>query len=113
MVAWHHRLIGQRFEQTLGDSEGQGSRGCCSPWGHKEPDTTERMNHKIFLQRRHVHVQQAHEEMFNVLNHHTHANESHSGIEIGHHQKEHRYEIVSRMESTGNLRKLRLERKLV
>ena len=97
MVTWHHRLIGQRCEQTLGDSEGQGSRGCCSPWGHKEPDTTERMNHKTFLQRRHVHVQQAREEMFNILNHHTHANKSHNGIEIGHHQKEHSYEISTRM----------------
>ena len=25
-----------KFEQTLGDSEGQGSLVCCSPWGHKE-----------------------------------------------------------------------------
>ena len=32
------------FEQTLGDSEGQGSLACCSPWGHKESDTTERLN---------------------------------------------------------------------
>ena len=24
-----------QFEQTLGDGEGQGSRACCSPWGHK------------------------------------------------------------------------------
>jgi len=28
------------FDQTLGDSEGQGSLVCCSPWGHKELDTT-------------------------------------------------------------------------
>ena len=26
------------FEQTPGDSEGQGSLACCSPWGCKEPD---------------------------------------------------------------------------
>ena len=25
MVGWHHRLNGHEFEQTLGDSEGQGS----------------------------------------------------------------------------------------
>ena len=25
MVGWHHGLNGQEFEQTLGDSEGQGS----------------------------------------------------------------------------------------
>ena len=28
----------------LGDSEGQGSLACCSPWGHKELDMTERLN---------------------------------------------------------------------
>ena len=31
MVGWHHRLNGHEFEQTLGDSEGQGSLACCSP----------------------------------------------------------------------------------
>ena len=41
MVGWHHHLSGQKFEQALGNSEGQGSLVCCSPWGHKEPDTTE------------------------------------------------------------------------
>ena len=36
MVEWHHWLNGHEFEQTLGDSEGQGSLVCCSPWGRKE-----------------------------------------------------------------------------
>ena len=40
MVGWHHRLNRLEFEQALGDSEGQGSLVCCSPWGHKESDTT-------------------------------------------------------------------------
>ena len=40
MVGWHHRLNGHGFEQTLGDSEGQRSLVCCSPWGHKESDLT-------------------------------------------------------------------------
>ena len=40
-IGWHHRLSGHEFEQNLGDSEGQGSLVCCSPWGHKELDTTE------------------------------------------------------------------------
>ena len=40
MVAWHHRINGHEFEHTLGDSEGQGSLSCCSPWGHKESDMT-------------------------------------------------------------------------
>ena len=41
MVGWHHQLNGHEFEQTPGDSEGQGSLVGCSPWGHKESDTTE------------------------------------------------------------------------
>ena len=41
MVGWHHQLNGHKFEQALGDGEGQGSLACCSPWGHKESDVTE------------------------------------------------------------------------
>ena len=44
MVGWHQRLDGHKFEQTLGDGEGQGGLTCCSPWGHKESDMTERLN---------------------------------------------------------------------
>jgi len=44
MVGRHHRLNGHEFEQTRRDSEGQGSLVCCSPWGRKEQDTTERLN---------------------------------------------------------------------
>ena len=40
MVEWHHWLNGDEFEQTPGDSEGQGSLVCCSLWGRKESDTT-------------------------------------------------------------------------
>ena len=36
MVGWHHRLDEHEFEQTLGDSEGQGRLACCSSWGGKE-----------------------------------------------------------------------------
>ena len=43
-VGWHYRLKGREFEQALGDSEGQGSLVCTSPWGHKELDTTEWLN---------------------------------------------------------------------
>ena len=39
-VGWYHRLNGHEFEQTLGDSEGQGSLACYSPWGCKGSDTT-------------------------------------------------------------------------
>ena len=41
MVGWHHQFNEYEFEQTPGDSEGQGSLACCSPWGCKESDTTE------------------------------------------------------------------------
>ena len=34
MVRQHHGLNGHESEQTPGDSEGQGSLVCCSPWGH-------------------------------------------------------------------------------
>ena len=40
MVGWDHQLKGHEFEQTSGDSEGQGSLACCSPSGHKESDMT-------------------------------------------------------------------------
>ena len=46
MVGCHHQLNGHEFEQTAGDSEGQGTLACCSPWGHKELDTTEQLNDK-------------------------------------------------------------------
>ena len=38
------RLDGHEFEQTPGDGEGQESLTCCSPWGHKELNMTERLN---------------------------------------------------------------------
>ena len=44
MAGWHHWLNGHEFEQTLQDGEGQGSLACCSPWGLKESDMTERLN---------------------------------------------------------------------
>ena len=37
-------IITDKFEQTLGVGNGQGSLVCCSPWGRKELDTTERLN---------------------------------------------------------------------
>ena len=44
MVGWHHWHNGHEFEQTPGDSEGQGSLACCSPLGYEKLDTTERLN---------------------------------------------------------------------
>ena len=40
----HHQLDGHKSEQSLGGGDTQGSHACCSPWGRKEWDTTERLN---------------------------------------------------------------------
>ena len=44
MIRWHHWLDGHEFEQAPGVGGGQGSLAGCSPWGHKELDTTEQLN---------------------------------------------------------------------
>ena len=44
MVGWRHRLNGHEFEQALGNDKGQGSLVCCSPWGSKDLDMTQRLN---------------------------------------------------------------------
>ena len=44
MVGWHHRLNGHEFGWTPGVGDGQGGLACCGSWGHKESDTTERLN---------------------------------------------------------------------
>ena len=44
MAGWHHRCNEHELGQTRGDSEGQGGLVCCGPWGHKELDTTGRLN---------------------------------------------------------------------
>ena len=44
MTGWHHQLDGQECEQAPGVGDGQGSLVCCSPWGGKKSDTTERLN---------------------------------------------------------------------
>ena len=38
------RLNGHGFEWTPGLGDGQGGVACCSPWGHKELDTTDWLN---------------------------------------------------------------------
>ena len=44
MVRQYHQLNGHESEQTQGDGEGQGILACCSPWGWKEWDMTQRLN---------------------------------------------------------------------
>ena len=43
-VGRHHGFNGREFEQAPWDSDGQGRLVCCSPWGRKVLDTTERLN---------------------------------------------------------------------
>ena len=49
MVGWHCQLNGLEFEQAPVDGEGQGSMECCSPWGHKESDTTEQLKNNCLI----------------------------------------------------------------
>ena len=49
MVGWHHQLNGHEFKQTPGDSEGQGSLMCYSPWDSKGSDMTEQLNNSNTL----------------------------------------------------------------
>ena len=44
MVGWHHQLDGHEFKQAPEVGDGQGSLGCCSPWGCKLLDMTEQLN---------------------------------------------------------------------
>ena len=44
MVGWNHQPDGHEFEQAPGVGDGQGNLACCSPRGHKESHTTERLN---------------------------------------------------------------------
>ena len=44
MVGWHHQVDGHEFEQAPDVGDGQESQACCSPWGHKELNMTERLN---------------------------------------------------------------------
>ena len=44
MVGCHHQLNGHGFGGTPGVADGQGALECGDSWGHKESDTTERLN---------------------------------------------------------------------
>ena len=54
MVGWLHRLNAHDFEQAPGDSDGQESLACRSPWGCKESDTTERWTNNNTTRKCHV-----------------------------------------------------------
>ena len=44
MVGSHQRVNQRDSEQAPGVGDGQASLACCSLWGHKESDATERLN---------------------------------------------------------------------
>ena len=44
IIGWPHRHNGHGFGWTSGAGDGRGGLACCSSWGHKEPDMTERLN---------------------------------------------------------------------
>ena len=44
MAGWHHWLNECESEWTPGVGDGQGGLVCCDSWGHKESDTTQRLN---------------------------------------------------------------------
>ena len=59
MVRWHHQLDGHKFAQAPGVGDGQGILVCCSPWGHKQSDTTEWLNSTEYIGKRimgHIHM---------------------------------------------------------
>ena len=49
MIRQHHQFNGHEFEQTQGDSGGQRSLACSSPWGHKESDITSEQQQHVRL----------------------------------------------------------------
>ena len=56
IFGWHHQFNGHEFKPTPGDSEGQGSLACCSPWDHKELDMTEWLNNNKEIYRYHMRI---------------------------------------------------------
>ena len=73
MVVWHHQLNLCQFEQTLGDSEEQGSLAWCSPEGHKESDTTEWLNNNNYSDTQ-TRQRQYRKVQYKILHVHEHEN---------------------------------------
>ena len=49
MAGQHQQYNKHELGQSLGDGEGQEGLVCCSPWGHKESDTTGGLNNNNFF----------------------------------------------------------------
>ena len=56
LVGWHHWLDGHEFEEAPGVGDGQGSLGCCSSWGRKELDMTDRLNWTDWIYLEHFYI---------------------------------------------------------
>ena len=67
VVGWHHRLNGHEFQQALVDGEGQGILVCCSPWSHKESDTTEQLNNNCDVQLFALEMNRDHSVIFKIV----------------------------------------------
>ena len=53
-ILLYHQFNGYEFEQALVDGKGQESLACCSLWGHKELDMTERLNNYYYIIDNHI-----------------------------------------------------------
>ena len=67
MFRWHHRLNEHEFEQTQGNSDGQGSLTCCSPWGCKELNMIERLNNFILGKSGHKNIHKNFSRLFSSI----------------------------------------------
>ena len=59
IVGWHHWLDGHEFKQAPGVGDGQGGLMCCSPWGRKESDMTERLNWLTEVERMQAYISES------------------------------------------------------
>ena len=66
MIGRHHWLNGHEFEWTPGVFDGQGGLACCSSWGRKESDMTERLNSTNWGTKAH---RELHENIFFFTSH--------------------------------------------
>ena len=48
MAGWHHRCNEHELGQMSEDGEGERGLACCSPWGHRESDTTGQLNNNCY-----------------------------------------------------------------
>ena len=70
MVGWRHQLSKFEFEQTPGDSEGQGSLVCCTLWG------SQRVGHHLVTEQQlqeSAYVRHSHRHTHTCMCVHTHA----------------------------------------